>query len=112
MSQNPPLATGAFCAYPASRYYGVPQPLRSIFSRRVWQHVLVLVVGAILAPGQRMVTSILRVTGLSQVSSFQRYHRVLNRDAWSSLRLSHILLRLLVAAFVPEGPLAGRGDLP
>jgi hypothetical protein len=52
-----------------------------------------------------MVTSILRVTGLSHVSSFQRYHRVLNRDVWSSLQLSQILLRLLVTAFVPEGPL-------
>jgi len=80
-------------------------PFAPVFSRRVWQHVLVLVVGAILTPGQRMVTSILRVTGLSHVSSFQRYHRVLNRDAWKSLDLSRILLRLLVTAFVSEGPL-------
>jgi hypothetical protein len=75
------------------------------FSRRVWQHVLVLVAGAILAPGQRMVTSVLRVMDLSHLRSFQRYHRVLNRDVWRSLDLSRILLRLLVTAFVPEGPL-------
>jgi hypothetical protein len=76
-----------------------------VFSKRVWQHALVLVTGAILAPGQRMVSSVLRVTGLSQLPSFQRYHRVLNRDVWSSLALSRILLRLLVSAFAPEGPL-------
>lgn len=76
-----------------------------VFSKRVWQHVLVLVAGAILAPGQRMVTSVLRVMDLSHLRSFQRYHRVLNRDVWSSLALSRILLRLLVAAFAPDGPL-------
>lgn len=37
-----------------------------LFSKRSWQHVQVLVVGAILAPGRRTVTAILRVMGLSQ----------------------------------------------
>jgi hypothetical protein len=32
-----------------------------IFSRRAWRHVHVLLVGAILAPGQRTVTAPLRV---------------------------------------------------
>lgn len=76
-----------------------------VFSWRVWQHALVLVVGAILAPGPRMITSVLRVMDLSQLRSFQRYHRVLNRDSWSSLELGRILLRLLIAAFAPNGPL-------
>ena len=43
-------------------------PFAPVFSKRVWQHVLVLVTGAILTPGQRMVSSVLRVTGLSLVS--------------------------------------------
>lgn len=43
--------------------------LDPVFSRRVWQHVLVLVVGAILTSGQCMVNLVLRVTGLSQVPS-------------------------------------------
>jgi hypothetical protein len=80
-------------------------PFAPVFSKRVWQHVLVLVVGAILAPGPRMVSSVLRVMDLSHLRSFQRYHLVLNRDVWSELELSHILLRLLIAAFVPDGPL-------
>jgi hypothetical protein len=37
--------------------------------------------------------------GLSQERQFQTFHRVLNRDRWSSRHLSGILLRLLVQTF-------------
>jgi DDE superfamily endonuclease len=67
--------------------------------------VPLLVAGAILAPGARMVSSLLRVLGLDHLASFQAYHRVLNRAVWSSLGASRILLGLLVAAFAPDGPL-------
>ena len=73
-------------------------------SRRVWRHVPLLVVGAILAPSRRMVSTVLRTVGLSQDRTFQTYHRVLNRAAWSSLGASRILLRLLVSTFAPDGP--------
>jgi DDE superfamily endonuclease len=72
-----------------------------VFSERVWEWAKVLLVGAILAPGTRTVTAALRVMGLSHEAQFQNYHRVLNRDTWSSHKLSCILLRLLVRAFVP-----------
>jgi hypothetical protein len=72
-----------------------------VFSERVWEWAKILLVGAILAPGTRTVTGILRVMGLSQERQFQTYHRVLNRDTWSSRQLSRILLRVLVRAFVP-----------
>jgi hypothetical protein len=52
-----------------------------------------------------MVSSVLRVVGLSQVRSFQTYHRVMNRAKWSSEGASRILLRLLLALFAPTGPL-------
>src|SRR5215216_6250073 len=71
------------------------------FSEPVWEWVKILLVGAILAPGIRTVASVLRVMGLSQERQFQNYHRVLNRDKWSSRNLSRILLRLLVRTFVP-----------
>ena len=71
-----------------------------VFSDRTWDWVQVLVVGAILAPGKRTVSSVLTVVGLSQEKQYQRYHRVLNRAQWSSLQVSKILLGLLVAAFV------------
>jgi hypothetical protein len=74
-----------------------------VFSERTWQWAQVLLVGAILAPGQRTVSAILRVMGLSGDAQFQNYHRVLNRATWSSRALSRLLLRALVAAFVPTG---------
>jgi DDE superfamily endonuclease len=76
-----------------------------LFSKPVWRHAQVLLVGAILAPGQRTVTSALRVCGLSQERGFQNYHRVLNRARWSALAASRILLSLLVRAFAPSGAL-------
>lgn len=76
-----------------------------VFSERVWDWVQVLVVGAILAPGQRTVAAALRVMGLSEERQFQNYHRVLNRARWSSREVSRRLLLALVAAFVPgAGP--------
>ncbi len=74
-----------------------------IFSRLVWQHVKVLLTGAVLAPGKRTVTAILRIMGRSAASDFQTYHRVLNRAVWSPLTASRLLLRLLLAVFIPSG---------
>ena len=37
-----------------------------LFSKPVWEHAQVLLVGTILAPGKRTVTACLRVMGLSQ----------------------------------------------
>ena len=76
-----------------------------VFSKRVWHHVRVLLVGALLAPGKRTVTSVLCVMGLSDEQHFQNYHRVLSRAVWSSLEISRILLQLLVNTFVPKGPI-------
>ena len=78
-------------------------PFAPLFSKRVWQHAQVLLVGAILAPGKRTVASALRAMGLDQEKRFHRYHRVLSRASWSSLKVSRVLLGLLVEAFVPEG---------
>jgi hypothetical protein len=75
-----------------------------VFSKRVWRHAQVLLIGAILAPGKRTVTSALRVMGLSDEEHFQNYHRVLSRAVWSSLGASRILLMLLVNTFVSNGP--------
>src|SRR5215470_4583454 len=71
------------------------------FSERVWEGAKVLLIGAILAPGERTVTAILRVMGLQNEKHFQNYHRVLNRAKWSSRALSRLLLLLLIQLFVP-----------
>jgi hypothetical protein len=62
-----------------------------------------LLIGAILAPAQRTVASILRIVGFSQEAHFQNYHRVLSRAVWSSLQLSRVLLKVLLETFVPQG---------
>jgi hypothetical protein len=76
-----------------------------LFSKPVWQHAQVLLVGAILAPGKRTITAALRVMGLSHERHFQTYHRVLNRARWSSLAASRRLLSVLVKQFAPQGAL-------
>jgi hypothetical protein len=73
-----------------------------VFSRPVWQHAKVLMTGAVLAPGTRTVTAILRIMGRSAEADFQTYHRVLNRAVWSPLKASRLLLRLIVAVFIPR----------
>jgi hypothetical protein len=75
-----------------------------LFSKRVWEHAKILLLGAILCPAERTVTAVLRIMGLSWEKHFQNYHRVLNRAVWSSLEASRILLGLLINAFVIRGP--------
>jgi hypothetical protein len=65
--------------------------------------VKVLLTGAVLAPGKRTVTAMLQIMGLSAASDFQTSHRVLNRAVWSPLTASRLLLRLVVAVFIPRG---------
>ena len=87
-----------------SEYTTILTIFAGLFSKRVWQHVQILLLGAILAPGQRTVTAILRIMGLSSEKHFQNFHRVLNRAIWSSREASRVLLGLLVAAFAIFGP--------
>ena len=76
-----------------------------LFSTRIWEHVKILLIGAILSPAERTVTAALRVMGLSGEKHFENYHRVLNRALWSSLEASHILLGLLIRTFASRGPI-------
>jgi DDE superfamily endonuclease len=78
------------------------QPFRDAFTAPTWQHVLVLVMGAILVPGRRTVASVLRVMERDQAPQFTNYHRVLNRNKWAAKWLARRLLSLLVDAFVPH----------
>ncbi len=53
-----------------------------LFSKRVWPHAQVLLVGAILTVGRRTVASVLRTMGLGGEWRFKNYHRVLSRARW------------------------------
>jgi hypothetical protein len=48
------------------------------FSKRIWKHAQILLIGAILTPGQRTVAAVLRIMGLDAEKHFQNCHRVLN----------------------------------
>jgi hypothetical protein len=77
----------------------------AIYRMSTWYKVEVLVTGAILATGQRTVSAVLRVMGLSQERNYVMYHHVLSRAVWSGLEVSVILLRVLLKTF------DGGGDL-
>ena len=68
-----------------------------LFTKPVFEHAKLLLLGAILATGKRTVTSCLRVLGLDKDNSFQTYHRLLNRARWNTLVASRILLGLIIA---------------
>jgi hypothetical protein len=88
-----------------AEYLNILAVFAPLFSNCVWTHVQVLVVGAILTPGQRTVTAALRIVGLSHERHFQTYHRVLNRAVWSCWAVSRVLLQVLVRTFAPRGPI-------
>ena len=66
-------------------------PLATLFRSPTWLKVQVLLVGAVLSPGQRTVASALRIMGLSGDRNYARYHHVLNRAVWSPLEVSQVL---------------------
>jgi hypothetical protein len=76
---------------------------RPCFTAPVWNHILVLVCGAILAPGKRTVTQALRVMGLAGQPGFGRYHEVLNRARWDARDMGRRLLLHLLAVLSPDG---------
>ena len=90
--------------HPPPRFATLILAFASLFLQRSWRHAEVLLGGAILAPGHRTVTSVLRITGLARERHFVNYHRVLNRAAWCPRAASRVLLGLLTSAFVPSGP--------
>lgn len=87
-----------------TRFAGIILAFAPLFVHRLWRHAQNLLVGTILTPGQRTVTSILRIIGRAQERQFVNVHRILNRAAWSPRSGSRILLGLLVDAFAHRNP--------
>lgn len=85
-----------------SRFAAVILRFAPLFVQRSWPHAEVLLVGAILAPGRRTVSNILRVSGLGGERRFVNYHRVLSRAVWSGRAAAFVLLDLLLEAFAPD----------
>ena len=81
---------------PPDAIVAVLVPFAKLFTNPTWRKAQVLVVGAILTPGQRTVTAALRVMGRSDHGDYARYHEVLNRAVWSPRQAGRILLMLLL----------------
>jgi hypothetical protein len=99
MRQSDPAPASCASPLPATlllRLAGLPH----LFTRPTWSNALLLLTGAILAPGKRTVTAVLRILGREQETDFPIYHGVLNRAVWSSRAVASWLLRLLVASFL------------
>jgi hypothetical protein len=77
---------------------------RSCFTAPVWSRVLVLVAGAVLAPGKRTVSQALRVMGLAEEPCFRRYHEVLGRARWDARAVARRLLLHVLDRLLPSGP--------
>ena len=80
-------------------------PFAMLFTNPTWRKAQLLLVGAVLATGQRTVAAALRVMGRSDQDDFARYHEVLNRAVWSPREAARILLLLLLQYL-------DRGDSP
>jgi hypothetical protein len=81
------------------------EAFRGFFTAPVWDHVLVLVAGAVLTPGKRTVSAALRIMGLAEASDFALYHHVLSRARWDSRAIARKLLTKILERFLPHGPL-------
>ena len=99
-----------FTLTPQNSMFTIPASIAAIlycfsdlFSTRIWHHAQVLILGAILCPGTRTISAVLRVLGLSQARSFSKYHRVLSRAVWSSRKVARRLFIHLVGTFRPSG---------
>jgi hypothetical protein len=78
-------------------------PFAPLFSRRVWCHAQLLLLGAMLAPGARTVTAAWRAIGLAMERHFTNDHRVLNRATWSARQGRRMLLGVLITVLLPPG---------
>jgi hypothetical protein len=67
------------------------EAFRDFFTAPVWDHVLVLVAGAVLTPGTRTVSAALRIMGLAEASDFALYHHV---SRWDSRAIARKLLTM------------------
>jgi hypothetical protein len=73
-----------------------------LFSPRVWLHAQILLLGAMLTPGARTVTAVLRAMGLAAARHFTNYQCVWNRASGSARQGRQMLLGQLITRLVPS----------
>ncbi len=79
--------------------------LSAAFTDSTARHVLVLMVGAILARGRRTITAVLRAAGGLANAHFSTYHRVFSRASWSPWTLGRSLTRMVIELLPANQPI-------
>lgn len=80
------------------------EAFRGFFTAPVWDHVLVLIAGAVLTAGKHTVSAALHIMGLGQAGDFALYHHVLSQARWDSRAIARKLLSMILDRFLPDGP--------
>ena len=83
---------------------------RPVFSDPTSHRFLILVLAAILTPGRRTVTNLLRTVRYQAQGHASSYHRVCSRRRWSTWALARTLITFLLDYVVPPGPVLLAGD--
>jgi hypothetical protein len=99
-----PSPSPATAAIVPSAIVSLMAAFRDFFTAPVWDHVLVLVTGAVLTTGKRTVSAVLRIMGLSEAADFALYHHVLSQAHWDSRIIARKLLSLILERLLPAGP--------
>ncbi len=76
----------------------------SCCSRRVFDRLVLLLIGWVLAPRRRCVTSMLRLLASLVDGHWSDYHRVLSHAHYSMLHLAHMLARLVIRLVPHDQP--------
>jgi hypothetical protein len=85
-------------------------PLEPAFSRPTHHRFTLLALAAILTLGGRSIANLLRCLGALAPGYPTSYHHVFSRRRWSPWALARRFLTIVLARFVPEGPIALAGD--
>jgi hypothetical protein len=81
-----------------------------MFSESVFEKFMTLLQGAVLTPGCRTISRILRLVGSLADAHPSSYHRVLSHRRWSMWPMARILAEYILSAFCHKGVIRIVGD--
>lgn len=82
----------------------------TMFSESVFEKFMTLLQGAVLTPGCRTISRILRLVGSLADAHPSSYHRVLSHRRWSMWPMARILAEYILSAFCHKGVIRIVGD--
>src|SRR6266550_3658547 len=90
--------------------HAVFAPLESALTRPTARRLVLLALAAILTTGGRTIANLLRNLGALAPGHPSSYHRVFSRNRWSLWGLARRFIAVVLARFVPRGPILLAGD--